>query len=69
MNRKVEFYFFKTLETLSAAAMILLFVMSIWFLGEPSDYGAYAETNIFPAFVAFAIATFVFGGMATRAKK
>jgi len=63
------FYFFKTLETLSAMAMMLLFLSTIWYIGEPSASGAYVETKIFPACVAFGIAMCVFGGKAAKAKK
>ena len=68
MNRKVEFYFFKSLAVLSGLAFAILLYMVIWFLGEPSMYGEYAETKVLPLCILFGGIALLFEGFSKRAK-
>ncbi len=67
MNRKVEFYFFKGLAVLSGLAFAILLYMVIWFLGEPSMYGEYAETKVLPLCILFGGIALLFEGISKRA--
>jgi len=62
------FYFFKSLAVLSGLAFAILLYMGIWFLGEPSAYGEFAETKVLPVCILFGGLTLLFEGFSKRAK-
>jgi len=63
------YLFFKTLSVLSGLTFAILLYMVIWFLGEPSIYGTFAEAKVLPVCIVFGIAMFIFDGKANKAEK
>jgi len=62
------YLFFKTLSVLSGLTFAILLYMVIWFLGEPSMYGEFAETKALPVCILFGGIALLFEGFSKRAK-